>query len=107
MLGDLERLLRGDGNGLIPLRRLNFGATAGFIQHPLVPIGDTLINLSWVYLQEITIFNRLVDSIDNPAAPGDYTRARIGQALDFKERLKKSGSQLFDALGAKLRPASE
>jgi hypothetical protein len=100
MLGDLDNLLR--GTGLIPLRRLNEKATAGFIQRPPMPLGDPIINLSWVYLQEITMFNRLVDSIDNPTAPEDYTRARIRQALTFRDRLKKSGSELLAALHAKV-----
>ena len=99
MLGDLDNLLR--GTGLIPLRRLNEKATAGFIQRPLVPFDDRRINLSWVYLQEITMFNRLVDSIDNPTAPDGYTRARISQASTFRDRLKKSGSELLAALDTK------
>jgi hypothetical protein len=99
VLGDLDNLLR--GTGLIPLRRLNEKATAGFIQRPLVPLDDRRINLSWVYLQEITMFNRLVNSIDNPTAPDGYTRARVSQALTFRNRLKKSGSELLAALDAK------
>ena len=31
----------------------------------------------WVYLQQITMFNRLVDSIDNPNAPDAYKRDPI------------------------------
>jgi hypothetical protein len=96
MLGDLDNLLL--GKGLIPLRRLNEKATAGFVQRPLVPFDDRRINLSWVYLQEITMFNRLVDSIDNPTAPDGYTRGRIIQALDLGKRVKKSGSELLAAL---------
>jgi hypothetical protein len=96
MHGDLSRLLI--GAGLIPLRRLNENATAAFMQRPLVPFDDPRINLSWVYLQEIRILNRLVDSIDNPSAPDGYIRARVIQALELKDRLKKSGSELLAAI---------
>jgi len=96
ILGDLDNLLH--GTGLIPLRRLKEGATAGLIQHPPFSLNDPRINLSWVYLQEIAMFNRLVDSIDNPTFPPLYTESRIEQALKFKDRLKKTGSELLAAL---------
>ena len=99
MHGDLSNLLR--GTGLIPLRRLNENATAGFMQRPIVAFDDPSISLSWVYLQEIRILNRLVDSIDNPSAPAGYATARINQALEMRDRLKKSGSELLTAVSAK------
>ena len=86
------------------MRRLNERATAGFLERPPVPLDHATIGLSWAYLQEIRMLNRLVDSIDNPTAPDHYVRARIGQALGFQERIKKSGSNLFNALAALLRP---
>jgi hypothetical protein len=99
--GDLNNLLR--GAGLIPLRRLNESSTAGLIQRPPVPINDPIISLAWIYLQEIRILNRIVDSIDSPIAPDAYTRARITQALPLRDRLRESGSRLQAALAARMR----
>jgi hypothetical protein len=105
MLGDLENLLSGEG--LIPLRRLNESATGALMRHPPVPLTDQLVRLCWTYLQEITMFNRLVDSIDNPCAPENYRRARISQALTFRLRLRKSSSDLATAIIGRLQELQE
>ena len=98
---DLTNLSRGDG--LIPLRRLNQKATAGFLQFPVVPLNDPMIQAAWVYLQDITILNRLVDSIDNPSAPSEFVMGRIREALPLKERIKASGANLSDLLSRMLQ----
>jgi pyrimidine deaminase RibD-like protein len=98
-LGNLE-----EGNGLIPLRRLHEKATAGFLQHPLPCLGNDL-NLLVLYLDDVRMFNRLLDSIDIPTAGIEFRMTRINQALGFKERLAESGERLLVCVVANMRPA--
>ena len=90
-----------EAEGAYPMQRLGSDAVSSYLQRP----HTTLIqhySLLQNYWQAVTMFNRIVDSIDTPVSAADYIQKRAEGAYDVPKQIDGISAQLVPLVATRL-----
>jgi hypothetical protein len=87
--------------GGFPMQRLRADAALRLLENPPAGMADDLALLQ-EYWQYVTIFNRIVDSVDVPVSGGGYRESRAEGAIGLKDKVLEHTVRLLPVIDGHL-----